>query len=76
MAASAPAFELMNFWRIVVTEGNEDETEILRYAITSICPIGADVKHATAVTRDGLRTSSPPPVRKNAAACRDRECWR
>ena len=68
MAASAPAFELMNFWRIVVTEGNEDETEILRYAITSICPTGADVKHAIAVTRHCLRASSPPPTRMNAAA--------
>ena len=37
-----------DFWLIVVTEGNEDETEILRYAITSICPIGADVRQSRA----------------------------
>ena len=44
---SAGAFGLMDFCVIFVTFGHNDEPEILRYAITSICPKGADVRHAT-----------------------------
>lgn len=43
-ATSAPAFELMDFCLISVPFGNSGEPEILRYAITSIGPIGADVR--------------------------------
>ena len=36
--------KLMDFSLIFVPFGHYDEPEILRYAITSICPIGADVR--------------------------------
>ena len=42
---SALALELIDFWLIFVPFGHDDEPEILRYAIISICPIGADVRH-------------------------------
>ena len=41
---SAGSFLLIDFWLIFVPFGYYDETEILRYAITSICPKGADVR--------------------------------
>ncbi len=34
----------MDFWIICVPFGHDDEPEILRYAINSICPTGADVR--------------------------------
>ena len=36
---------LIDFCLIFVPFGHYDEPEILRYAITSICPKGADVRH-------------------------------
>ena len=42
---STGSFELIDFWLIVVTEGNEDEAENLPYENTSICPKGVDVRH-------------------------------
>ena len=45
-ARSAGSFVLTDFCLIFVTFGHYDEPEILRYAITSICPKGADVRHA------------------------------
>ena len=42
---SAGSFLLINFCLIFVPFGHYDEPEILRYAITSICPKGADVRH-------------------------------
>ncbi len=47
-AVSAPSFKLMDFWIICVPFGHDDEPEILRYTINSICPTGADVRHASA----------------------------
>ena len=41
---SAGSFLLIDFWLIFVPFGYYDEPEILRYAITSICPKGADVR--------------------------------
>ncbi|MDP6622855.1 MAG: hypothetical protein QF754_11380, partial [Alphaproteobacteria bacterium] len=41
---SAGAFSLMDFCLIFVPFGQYDEPEILRYAITSMCPKGADVR--------------------------------
>ena len=52
---------ILDFWLIVVTEGNEDETEILPYANTSNCPKGADVRQL------GARASSPMPVAINGS---------
>lgn len=40
--ASASSIELIDFCLIFVPFGHYDEPEILRYAITSIRPIGAD----------------------------------
>jgi hypothetical protein len=37
----------MDFCLNFVPFGHYDEPEILRYAITSICPKGADVRHVT-----------------------------
>jgi hypothetical protein len=48
-AVSAPSFKLIDFCLIFVPFGHYDEPEILRYAITSTCPIGADVRHALPV---------------------------
>ena len=42
---SAGSFLLIDFCLIFVPFGHYDEPEILRYAITSICPKGADVRH-------------------------------
>ena len=42
---SAASFLLIDFCLIFVPFGHDDEPEILRYAITSICPKGADVRH-------------------------------
>ena len=41
---SAGSFLLIDFWLIFVPFGHYDEPEILRYAITSIRPKGADVR--------------------------------
>ena len=41
---SAGSFLLIDFCLIFVPFGHYDEPEILRYAITSICPKGADVR--------------------------------
>ena len=41
---SAESFSLMDFCLIFVPFGQYDEPEILRYAITSMCPKGADVR--------------------------------
>ncbi len=48
---SAGSFLLIDFCLIFVPFGHYDEPEILRYAITSIRPKGADVRH--------FRTSKP-----------------
>jgi hypothetical protein len=42
-AVSAPSFKLMDFCLICVPFDHYDKPEILRYAINSICPTGADV---------------------------------
>lgn len=39
-----PIVELLDFCLIFVPFGHDDEPEILRNAITSICSIGADVR--------------------------------
>ena len=44
---SAGSFLLIDFWLIFVPFGHYDEPEILRYAITSIYPKGADVRQFT-----------------------------
>ena len=44
---SAGSFLLIDFCLIFVPFGHYDEPEILRYAITSICPKGADVSQST-----------------------------
>jgi hypothetical protein len=44
-----PSFELVDFCLICVSFGQCDEPEILRYAITSIRPIDADVKQALSI---------------------------
>ena len=44
---SAGSFLLIDFCLIFVPFGHYDEPEILRYAITSIRPKGADVRHAS-----------------------------
>ena len=49
---SAGSFLLIDFCLIFVPFGHYDEPEILRYAITSIRPKGADVRHAFAI--DGV----------------------
>ena len=51
---SAGAFVLIDFCLIFVPFGHYDEPEILPYANTSICPIGADV------TRVGERGTPLP----------------
>ena len=55
---SAGSFLLIDFCLIFVPFGHYDEPEILRYAITSICPKGADVRHIEKDWR-GLDTMSP-----------------
>ena len=55
---SAGSFLLIEFCLIFVPFGHYDEPEILRYAITSICPKGADVRHILRRI-DRLR---PPPA--------------
>ena len=45
-AFSAGSFLLMDFCLIFVPFGHYDEPEILPYENPSICPIGADVRHA------------------------------
>ena len=50
---SAGSFLLIDFCLIFVPFGHYDEPEILRYAITSICPKGADVRHLK--PKDGMR---------------------
>jgi len=47
-ALSAGSLLLIDFCLIFVPLGHYDEPEILRYAITSICPKGADVRQFTA----------------------------
>ena len=42
---SAPVVERIDFCLIFVPFGHYDEPEILRYENSSICPIGADVRH-------------------------------
>ena len=39
------SLELIDSWFIFVPFGHDDEPGILRYKITSICPIDADVRH-------------------------------
>ena len=67
------AFVLMDFCLIFVTFGYYDKPEILRYAITSICPKGADVKQGPQPTQVAIvfvadlirncgRNSNPRPV--------------
>ena len=46
---SALALELIDFCLIFVPFDHDDEPIILRYAINSICPIGADGEHLEAV---------------------------
>ena len=48
---SAVSLELIDACLIFVPFGHDDEPEILRYKITSICPIDADVRQST-VYRD------------------------
>jgi len=38
----------LGVWTLYMREGNEDETEILSYAIPLFCSIGADVRHKLA----------------------------
>ncbi len=45
IARAPPVCLFSDFWPIFVPFGHYDEPEILRYAITSICPKGADVRH-------------------------------
>ena len=45
IVVSAPSLKLMDFYLIFVPFGHDDEPQILRYAIASIYPIGADVRH-------------------------------
>jgi HK97 family phage portal protein len=45
---------LIDFCLIFVPFGHYDEPEILRYAITSICPKGADVRHANRLNIGGF----------------------
>ena len=47
---SAASLELIDRCLIFVPFGHDDEPEILRYEITSICPIGADVRQFVKVT--------------------------
>ena len=47
---SAGSFLLIDFCLIFVPFGHYDEPEILRYAITSICPKGADVRQKAMLT--------------------------
>jgi hypothetical protein len=51
-AFSAGDFVLMDFCLIFVPFGHYDEPEILRYAITSICPKSADVRQFTDYSGD------------------------
>ena len=46
---SAGSFLFINFCLVFVPFGHYDEPGILRYAITSICPKGADVRHSSPV---------------------------
>jgi hypothetical protein len=55
-ALSARSLLLNDFWLIFVPCGHYDEPEILRYAITSICPRGADVRHQEHNLLDDLRS--------------------
>ena len=43
---STVSLELIDSCLICVPFGHDDEPEILRYEITSICPISADVRHS------------------------------
>ena len=53
-ALSAGSLLLNDFCLIFVPFGHYDEPEILRYAITSICPKGADVRHIRAINHQNL----------------------
>ena len=56
---------LMDFCLIFVPFGHYDEPEILRYANTSICPKGADVRHkALAKVRPKVEASAKGYKRK------------
>ena len=46
-ALSAGSFLVIDFCLIFVPFGHYDEPEILRYAITSICPKGVDVRQSS-----------------------------
>ena len=48
MAFSAGSFLLIDFCLIFVPFGHYNEPEILRYAIISMCPKGADVRQHSA----------------------------
>ncbi|MDP6566888.1 MAG: hypothetical protein QF578_18820, partial [Alphaproteobacteria bacterium] len=71
---SAGAFSLMDFCLIFVPFGQYDEPEILRYAITSMCPKGADVRQnshqqaPSGVTTSASPKSGPSNSRPTAAA--------
>ena len=58
-ALSAGSFLLIDFCLIFVPFGHYDEPEILRYAITSICPKGADGEQRRPRTVLSGRSSSP-----------------
>ena len=45
------SWDTTDFCLIFVPFGHYDEPEILRYAITSICPKGADVRHPPLLIR-------------------------
>ena len=63
---SAVSLELIDSCLIFVPFGHDDEPEILRYEITSICPISADVKHAY-VRQALLTVQIPDPLRAGYA---------
>ena len=56
---SAGSFLLIDFCLIFVPFGHYDEPEILRYAITSIRPKGADVRHSLEPDAYGLPGQPP-----------------
>ena len=70
-ALSTGSFLLIDFCLIFVPFGHYDEPEILRYAITSICPKGADVRHLFGLAPNArLKAVLAPEAWEAARLCR------